>query len=183
MAAELDNDPIGFFPLYDIEDILQREGLEIELIRGVIIGTDRLRVAVHHNGLVAVFLEGKGGMDTAIVEFDPLPDSIRTPSEDHDLFPLRGLRLVLPLIAGVKVRGIGGELRPAGIHCREDHTEPGLNSEGAYLFFCAIQEDSQTTIGEAHLLDRTEKLRRQPLRLTSPFFDLLFSLNNPADVL
>ena len=53
LAAELDDDPVRPFQVDDIQDILAGQGLEVEFIRGVVVGGDRLRVGVDHDRLDA----------------------------------------------------------------------------------------------------------------------------------
>jgi len=39
--------------VYDLQNVLEREWLEVQPIGGVVVGGDGLRVAVHHDRLVA----------------------------------------------------------------------------------------------------------------------------------
>jgi hypothetical protein len=47
----------GGFVLADGEDIFERERLEVEAVAGIVIGRDRLGIAVDHDGLVAIFAQ------------------------------------------------------------------------------------------------------------------------------
>ena len=85
LPAELDDHAVGLFLVDDVEDILQRQRLEVEPVGGVVVGADRLRVAVDHDGLVAQLFERKAGVNAAIVELDPLADAVRAAAEDDDL--------------------------------------------------------------------------------------------------
>ena len=89
LAAELDDDTVRLFTLGNIEHILKGKGFKIEFVRRIIVGAHRFRVAVHHNRFVPEVFQRKGGMDTAVVEFDALPYPVRSAAEDHDLFPVR----------------------------------------------------------------------------------------------
>ena len=84
LAAELDHDPFGLLALADGEHRLDVERLEVEPVGGVVVGRDRLRVAVDHHRLVAERAEALGGVDAAVVELDPLADPVRAGAEDHD---------------------------------------------------------------------------------------------------
>jgi len=88
LPTELDNHTIRLFVLGNIKDILKRKGLKVELVRRVVVGAYRFRIAVHHDRLISQFFQGKRGMDTAVVKFDTLPYSVGSSSEDHDLFPV-----------------------------------------------------------------------------------------------
>ncbi len=77
--------PSGFSAFHDVEHVLQGQRLEVELVRGVVVGGDRLGVGVDHDRLVALLPQGEGGVDAAVVELDPLADPVRAAAQDHDL--------------------------------------------------------------------------------------------------
>ncbi len=93
LAAELDDDAVegAVFLLdpEDFEDVFQRQRFEIEPVGGVVVGADRLRVAVDHDGLVARIGQREAGVAAAIVELDPLADAVRAAAEDDDLLGVR----------------------------------------------------------------------------------------------
>ena len=70
--------------LADIENVFVRQRLEKEQVAGVVIGADGLRVGVDHHGFDAEFLHGEGGVDAAVIEFDPLADAIGAAADDDD---------------------------------------------------------------------------------------------------
>ena len=71
-------------------DVLLGDRLEVEPVRGVVVGGDGLRVAVDHHRLVAGLGERHRGVDAAVVELDALPDPVRSRTEDHDPGDVRG---------------------------------------------------------------------------------------------
>ncbi len=79
LAAELADDP-GDGPLElgvdDLEHVLGGQRLEVQPGGGVVVGGDRLRVAVDHHRLVADLAQGLGGVDAAVVELDALADAV-----------------------------------------------------------------------------------------------------------
>src|SRR5207245_1603513 len=77
LAAELDDDAERPLLLDDVQDVLEREGLEVEAIGGVVIGRHGLGVAVDHDRLHAKVPERERGVDAAVVELDPLTDAVR----------------------------------------------------------------------------------------------------------
>ncbi len=101
----------------DFEHVLGGQRLEIEPVGGVVIGRNGLRVAVYHDGFKAIFGQREAGVAAAIVELDPLPDAVRPAAQDHDLLPVRRLRLVLGL---AEARGFVGR-----IHVGRDRLELG----------------------------------------------------------
>ena len=64
--------------------VLDVERLEVEPVGRVVVGRDRLGVAVDHDRLVAERAEALRGVDAAVVELDPLADPVRAGAEDDD---------------------------------------------------------------------------------------------------
>ena len=127
LPAELDHHPFRLLLLEDVHHVLEGQGLEVEAVGGVVVGRDRLRVAVDHDGLVARLLEGEAGVAAAVVELDALADAVGAAAQDDDLLPGRGLGLVLALVGGVEVGGVGDELGGARVHAFVDgHDARGL---------------------------------------------------------
>ena len=80
----------GFLFLADQGDhVLGGQRLEVQAVGGVVVGADRLRVAVDHDGLEAGIAQRVAGVHAAIVELDPLPDAVRPAAEDDDLLAAR----------------------------------------------------------------------------------------------
>ena len=93
--------------MVDGEDVLKGEGLEVELVGGVVVGGDGFGVAVDHDGLVAHFAECECGVDAAVVEFDALSDAVGAAAEDHDLLGVvGGADGVWRVVGGVVVGGV-----------------------------------------------------------------------------
>ncbi len=94
LAAELDAHADRPLALEHGEHRFLVERLEVEPVGGVVVGRDRLGVAVDHHGLVALRAEAARGVDAAVVELDPLADPVRAAAEDHDRPPRLRRRLV-----------------------------------------------------------------------------------------
>ena len=88
-----------FFRVADVEDFFQGQGFEIQAIAGVVIGRNRLRIAVHHDRLAAEFLQRKRGVAAAVIELDALADAVRATAENHHLLARRDIRLALGFVA------------------------------------------------------------------------------------
>jgi hypothetical protein len=71
------------FGVVDLQHVLQRQRLEVEPIGGVVVGRDRLGVAVDHDGLVARLAQRHGGVHAGVVELDALADAVRARSQDQ----------------------------------------------------------------------------------------------------
>ena len=133
-----------------MEDIFEGEWLEEKFVAGIVVGGDGLRVGVHHERLVAVFLQGKGGVDAAVVELDPLPDAVGSATEDHDFLGVRGAHLVVaPIVGGVVVRRVGLELGGAGVHKAIAGDKADLLALGADVVLGAAGEMGDLAIGES----------------------------------
>ena len=77
LSTQLDNNTFGFFKLNDLPDMFPVDGFEVEFVCYVKIRRDGLGVAIDHNGLIACLLDREDTMDTAIVKFNTLTDTIR----------------------------------------------------------------------------------------------------------
>ena len=86
LAAELDDDAFGLFFFIDAQHIFDGQRFKIELVGGVVVGGNGFRVAVDHDGFVALLPDGEGGMDAAVVEFNALADPVGAAAQDHDFF-------------------------------------------------------------------------------------------------
>ena len=85
LAAELHDDAIRFLFFHDVQNVFKRKGFEIQAVGCVVIGRDGLRIAIDHDRLVPVFLEGEGCMAAAIIELNSLPNAVRPASKNDDL--------------------------------------------------------------------------------------------------
>ena len=128
LASELDHDADGLLALADRQHFLDTERLEVEPVRGVVVGRDRLRVAVDHHGLEAELAEAARRVDAAVVELDALTDPVRAGAEDDDAPP--GRRKFIGLAPGRVVVGRSGlDLAGAGV----DPPVGGPDAPGAPL--------------------------------------------------
>ena len=76
----------------DLEHVLERQRLEVQAVGGVVVGRDGLRIAVDHDGLVAVLAQRQRRVHAAVVELDALPDAVRAAAQHHDLPAVGRLR-------------------------------------------------------------------------------------------
>ena len=99
----------------DRRDVLEGQRLEVEAIDRVVVGRDRLGVAVDHHGLEPLLAQREGRVAAAVVELDALADAVRAAAEDDDLLPRRRVRFALLLVGAVQVRRERLEFRGAGV--------------------------------------------------------------------
>ena len=95
MTAELHDDTVGLLGFDDIENVLEGERFEIKPVAGVVVGGDRLWVAVHHDGGQPLLLQSKGGMAAAVIELDALADAVGATAKNHHLAATLGLHFTL----------------------------------------------------------------------------------------
>ena len=125
LPAELHDHPHRALRSTDRQHVLRGHRLEVEPAGRVVVGRDRLRVAVHHHRLEPSFLERECGVHARVVELDPLADPVRTRAQDHDPRSGRRPHLRVVLIGGVVIRRPCGELPGA----RVDGLEHGHDTE------------------------------------------------------
>ena len=90
LAPELDHHAFRLLELADRGHVLERQRLEVQPVGGVVVGGDRLRVAVDHHRVAAQLAHGLGGVHAAVVELDPLADPVGARAEDDHAGPLAG---------------------------------------------------------------------------------------------
>ena len=116
LAAELHDHALGLLVGDDVGDVLEGERLEVEAVGGVVVGRDRLGVAVDHDRLVAQLADGQRGVHAAVVELDALADAVRAAAEDDDaLAASPGAASFSSLVGRVEVGRLGLELGGAGV--------------------------------------------------------------------
>ena len=69
-------------------------------------------------------------MDTTVVEFDPLSDAIRPPTEDDHFLPVCRASLTFASVRRIEIRGMGFELCGAGVDPFVGHPSSALASLG-----------------------------------------------------
>ena len=149
----------------DLEDVLGGKRLEIEAVGSVVVGRDRLRIAVDHDRFVAGIGEREAGVAAAVVELDALADAVGAAAEDDHLLRRARLRLVGEaagegqLVGRVEVGGRRGELGGAGV----DPLEHGMDFEARPQRrdgrLVGSGEGRQARVGKALRLQATERTR------------------------
>jgi len=150
LTAELDDDAVGLFVVADVEDVLEGERFEEKFVAGVVIGGDGLGVGVDHQGFVADFAEGEGGVDATVIEFDALADAVGAAAEDHDfLFGAAADFVEEVVVGGVVVRCVGLELGGAGVDEAVGGMEVEIFAPIADEFLGGLEGGGDLAVGEA----------------------------------
>jgi len=105
--------------LIDAEHILDGERLEVELVRGVIVGRDGFWIAVDHYRLQPLVTQRKGGMHAAIVELDPLANTIGSTAQYHHLATITRGHFVWGVVGRIEVGCV--------VHATNSHRLPALH--------------------------------------------------------
>ena len=153
LAAVLDDHTLGLLDVDDFQHVFQGDRLEVQPVGGVVVSGHGLRVAVDHDGFVAVFTHGQGRVNTAVVKLDALPDPVGATTNHYDLLSIAGVGLALFLIGGVHVRGVGGELGGAGIHALVHRADAQVVAQLAQAYLGDAQQFGQAGVGEALALE------------------------------
>ncbi len=170
LTTELDDNAIGLFFSHDLQHILQSQRLEVEPVGGIVIGGDGLRVAVDHDGLIAVLSQGEDAMYTAVIELDPLADPVGTAAQDNNLLAITDLGLALLLVGGIEVGGMGHKFGGAGINPLVNRADSEFPAQFPHRIFAGLPQLGQHLVGEAVLLG----LKKNGLQL---FLSLKLDLN------
>src|SRR5688500_12353054 len=104
-------------------------------------------------------------MHAAVVELDPLADSIRPRSQDDDPRLLGRRDLVLVLEGPVHVWRVGGEFRRAGVDGLEGRADPFRQTPAANLVLAEAPEITKLVVGEAEPFGSCQRLDREPAAL------------------
>ena len=174
LPAVLHDHALGLFDLDDLEHVLERQRLEVQAIGGVVVGRHGFRVAVDHDGFVAVLAQRERGVHAAVVELDALPDPVRAAAEHDDLVAIGRVGLALVLVGRVHVGGGRGELGRARVHALVHRAHAEGAAQRAHRGFVGAGELREARIGEALALElragalrRARRGRRRRLRLRS----------------
>ena len=108
----------------DFEHILQRQGLKIEPVGGVVVGRNSLGIAIDHDGLDSSITQCKGSVYAGVIELHSLTDAIWSTAKDYYLLPLRWDNLCELVVAAVVVRRKGWELPRTGVNRLENRPDP-----------------------------------------------------------
>ena len=115
LSTELNDHSGRFFDRDDLQNILERQWLEIQAIRGIVVGRHGLRIAIDHDRLIAVFAQRERSMHATVVELDPLADPVRATPEHHDFLALARTRFALFFVGRIEIGRIRGEFGSAGV--------------------------------------------------------------------
>src|SRR5581483_6703016 len=147
----------------NIQHVLERERLEVELVARVVIGRDSLGIGVNHDRLKTEFLQRKRGVDTAVIELDSLPDAVWPTTKDDDfLFP-RIAPLILVAVSRIIIRRVSLELGGAGIDEAIRRRDAEALTAIADVLRLDAKKVTELHIGKSVLFPNAHR-RREPFR-------------------
>ena len=154
LSAKLHDHAIGFHAVADIEDVFGGQWFEEQMIRSVIVSRNGFGIRVDHDAFDAQFLQREGSLTATVIEFNPLPDAVRSAAQNHDAAFVIWIarRFVFLFVGRIEVWCKGFEFGGTGI----DLFERRLNAEPfailADIHFGRVEPESQLFIGVAGLL-------------------------------
>ncbi len=158
LAAVLHDDALRLFLVHDLEDVLERHGLEVQPVGAVVVGRHGLRVAVDHDGLVAGFLERERRVHAAVVELDSLADAVRAAAQDHDLLPIGRIRLAEFLVRGIEVGRVARELGRTAVDSLEYRPDVLFVTRRSDDLFLDADQVCDAPVAEAAALELAQLL-------------------------
>ena len=109
LSAELRDHAQRLFLLINTQYIFQCQRFEVQLVGCIIIGGNRLRITVYDDGLKSQILQRQRRVNTAVVKFDTLTDTVRTAAQNHDLFLIiTGFCMIRRIVSGVVISAVFG---------------------------------------------------------------------------
>ena len=156
------------FVVVHSEHVLERQRFKVEPIASIVIGRNCLRIAIDHDGFVAIIFERKSRVAAAVIEFNSLPDAIRARSQNDDLWRLCRWRLIFFVVGRVEIRGHRFKLGGAGVHQLEDGFDPHALAQFPHLLHALVSFElplgGDTFIAKAETLEVAKALRAYILR-------------------
>src|SRR6266496_4200975 len=114
-------------------------------------------------------------MATAIIEFDPLADSVRSRTKNHDLRSIGRLGLIFLFKGRVEIGGVGFKLRAAGVDALVNWNQAKVFSISSDLVFAPLCQISKTAIRQGGFLECAQQVERNVFQL--PAFNLLLDFH------
>ena len=139
--------------------IFEGQRFEIEPVAGVIVGADRLRVAVDHDRLEAHLLQRETGVAAAVVKLDPLADAVGAAAQDDHLVTRGGRSLGFALVATVQIGRERGELGRARVHLMIGWQNAESMTQGADVGFGDLYPVTAGRRLTGRFIDNAGKLR------------------------
>ena len=153
LAAKLDDHTVRLFDIDDVHHVFERERLEVETIRSVVISRNSFRIAVDHDRFETRFVQRERRVAAAVIKLDSLPDAVRSGAENHDLAFDRSAALRLPLRKSSKDKActIQTQRRRCPRVCKPESV-PSCFAIGAHLVFGAFRSGKRAGDRKAQLL-------------------------------
>src|SRR5690606_11205833 len=179
LAAELHDHADRLFLGDDFEHVFERYRLEVQAIGSVVVSRNRFRVAVDHDGFIAIFAHRQRRMHAAIIELDTLADTVRATTQHQNLVARADIGFALFLVGRVHVGRAGRKFRRAGIDALVDRTNAKLVTTATQFLFADRQQYREPFVGET-LAFQTEHEVRVDIRQCD-LLQLIFGFDDIFD--
>src|SRR5205085_11711848 len=123
-------------------------------------------------------------MAAAVIKLDALPDAIRAGTQDHDLFAIARVGLILIFVGRIKIWSERFKLCAAGVDALEDGTNTHLVPDAPHVVFSRRKQGGELLIGKARPFGLEQRIARDrvdtlALQLTFERDDLLKVIEEP----
>ena len=152
MAAQRHDDSRWLLGFDDVVDIFEGQRFEVEPVAGVVVGRNRLRVAVDHDRFITGLGQFEAGVHAAVIELDALTNTVRSRPEDHDLLAVRRAYFAVVFPGRVVIRRLCIELGTTSVDRFESGKHPGGYPSSGDLIERHVPQVGELRVGEAHLL-------------------------------
>ena len=144
----------------DFHHRLEAQLVEIEPVADIVVGGDRFRVVVDHDGLVAAAAQRIQGVHAAPVELDAGADTVGAGSQDDDGVGavLEGNIVHLAVVGHVEVVGHGREFRGQGVDLLDVRAQAQEGAQFTHLGLGRLEHAGDLDIREALALGLLEQV-------------------------
>eukprot|EP00754_Rhynchopus_humris_P032218 Rhum_TRINITY_DN15387_c0_g1::Rhum_TRINITY_DN15387_c0_g1_i5::g.154554::m.154554 len=164
LSSDGNDDTTGALPEVDVQDGLQRQLLEVQPVRLVVVGRHRLRVVVDDDRAQTELVQGAHAADGTPVELAAASDAVRTAAQ-HDDAATREVDVVLVAVVGcVQVVRLGRELRSKRVHLLHHREDVVHDPHGADLRLRGLHAPGNGAVAETTLLRQHEQVGAHRLR-------------------
>mmetsp|Transcript_34549 Transcript_34549/g.108293 ORF Transcript_34549/g.108293 Transcript_34549/m.108293 type:complete len:324 (+) Transcript_34549:1350-2321(+) len=138
--------------LVDVEDSLQAQLLEVEPVALIEVSRHSLRVAVDHDGLLALSNQSAQAQHGAVVKLDAASNPVSPATHNHDAMVVEGNVTLSSVVGHVEIVGLSWELGRKGVNLFDNWSDAHPDSQLAGLSLRAADPLADLPVGEASLL-------------------------------
>ena len=116
LTAVLHDHAHGLFFGDDFQHVFQCQRFKVQAVAGVVVGGHSFRIAIDHDGFIAVFAHGQRRMHTAVIKLNALADAVGSAAQHHDFLTVSRCSFAFLLVGRIHVGGVGRKLGGTGVY-------------------------------------------------------------------